>query len=69
MSELTKEEIEKINRIETLEQEALSAFANKMDFNISDWLDAKDFNEYGKLKKEIDGECITCGEETCKHFE
>ena len=57
---MTKKEIE---RLQELEDQALSTFADKNDFNVSDWLDEKEAKEHCELynKQFSQKDCI-CGQ-------
>jgi len=52
-------------RYEELYQEAVGRYLNKIDWDITDWLDDDEVTEYAKLHKEIHGYCLFCGDEKC----
>lgn len=51
-----------------LEQTAINACLDKLDFNVTDYLDEKEAKEYLELYKKLEGECLSCGKlrEDCK---
>lgn len=51
----------KIKRLDEIEDEAIGAYLDKTDFDISDWIADEDKKEWRELKIEINGECPTCG--------
>ena len=52
-------------RLEELENEAISRYLNKTDFDISEWLDESEVKEYCELyNMQFDEKNCVCGEHT-----
>ncbi len=54
-------DIKKLNRLNEIEEEAINFYLEKTDFDVSEWIQDEDKKEWRELKKEITGECPTCG--------
>lgn len=54
-----------VKRLEAIEQEAISNFLDKSDWDIFDWLNREDTIEYCRLYKLVNGTCPSCGDDKC----
>lgn len=51
-------------RIADIERNAEGAYLSKTDFDMMEWMDDADRNEYIRLRKQSEGECPACGEQS-----
>lgn len=52
---------EKIKRLDKLDEIALNRYLDRTNFDRVEWLDDKEKEEYVKLYREVNGECLVCG--------
>lgn len=57
-----KQDLVKMERMNYLEDQAISRYLDKTDFDRTEWMTDIELNEYIKIYKEIHGECPTCGQ-------
>ena len=66
-AEMEKEE----KRYNDIEQNAINNFLDKMDFDIRDWIDDSELEEFVNLSIKLNGSCPICGggDDDTKHTE
>ena len=61
---------QKIERLTEIEEEAITRYLDRTNFDRTEWMTDDEKAEYLRLYREVNGECLECGETaencTCK---